>query len=58
VFDLHNFDLCNVFQECNPGIKLDLPVLSLKCHWCHYKVPYNTFTATQNNKHREVHINN
>jgi len=26
---LHNFDLRNVFQECNPGVKLDLPVLSL-----------------------------
>jgi len=21
VFDLHNFDLCDIFQECNPGIQ-------------------------------------
>jgi hypothetical protein len=29
VFNLHNFDLRDIFQECNPGVKLDLPALSL-----------------------------
>jgi hypothetical protein len=27
VFDLHDFDLRNIIQECNPGIKRELPVL-------------------------------
>ena len=27
MFSVHNFNLCDVFQECNPGVKQDLPVL-------------------------------
>jgi hypothetical protein len=26
VFDMRNFDLRDVFQECNPGIKREIPV--------------------------------
>ena len=26
VFDLYNFDLCDFFQEHNPGTEWDLPV--------------------------------
>ena len=26
VFDLRNFNLYDIFQECNPGVKWDLPV--------------------------------
>jgi len=29
-FILHNFDLRDIFQECNPGVKQDLPALE-KC---------------------------
>jgi hypothetical protein len=31
VFKLHDFNLHDVFQECNPGIKWDLPVLLELC---------------------------
>jgi hypothetical protein len=30
VFNLHHFDLWNIFQEHNPSIKQDLPVLWFK----------------------------
>jgi len=33
MFDLHSFDLRNIFQECNPGVKQDLPALG-KCSAC------------------------
>ena len=29
VFDFRDFDLRDVFQERNPGVKLELPVLSV-----------------------------
>jgi hypothetical protein len=30
VFELRNFELHNPFQECNPGVKQDLPVQMVK----------------------------
>ena len=35
VFDLHDFDLCTIFQEHIPGIKQDLPVLC-SFAWCSF----------------------
>jgi len=32
VFGLHDFNLHNIFQECSPGIKQDLPVLAFWCN--------------------------
>jgi hypothetical protein len=33
VFDLHSFDLHNIFQDSNPGIKQDLPALGKCSAW-------------------------
>ena len=33
VFHLHSFDLHKIIQECNPGIKQDLPALGKCSAW-------------------------
>ena len=32
-FNLHNFDSRDIFQECNPGMKQDLPAIGKCSAW-------------------------
>jgi len=49
VFDLHNFFLGNVFQEHNPSIKRDLPVLQKISSYSQASIPTATIEKKINN---------
>jgi hypothetical protein len=54
VFDLHDFDLRIVFQECIPGIKRDLSVLCTSV-WCSFLLILSCFLSLRS-KFRPHHF--
>jgi len=49
VFDLHNFYLGDIFQERNPGVKRDLPVLQKISSFSQASIPNATIEKKINN---------